>query len=577
MLFRFYRPASRRNFVAFGAGSLAVFWLISALPWTPVSAHAHEGHDDVVPAGNAAKGLPGLAVKSETYELVAMLDGERLTIYLDRYEDNSPVPNANISILIDAETVAAEPTSDGTYLVQSKLFLGSGSVELVFDIKAREGDALLVSRWLLPSASSTKGASNEVAWYTQPWLAVRHGAQDHLVLLALALAAGLAVGLAIRRLGSRVVPLLALILTVIAFAATSPWAQAHEGHDHPDDPQAKTVPASDTARRLADGTIYVPKPMQRILDVRTVIAKSDTTPRSLILVGRVITDPNRSGVVQSINGGRITAPGNGFPRLGQSVAKGDVLTLVEPAMSIADRTTISERAGEFEQLIAVTEAKLKRLRQLAERGVALQSLVVEAEIELEGLRRRREVIRATRVEPEALRAPIDGVVAISRVVSGQVVQAQDLLFQIVDPTALWVEAYDYGNTDPSNPKQATAAGLGTRPMKLAFQGWGRTLQQQATIVQFAIVDPPAAIRVGQPVSVSVQQQDTVMGILVSRDAVVRASNGEMIIWRHIEPEQFEARRVRTEPFDAERLIIVAGAAEGDRIVVRGAEMINQIR
>ena len=121
MLSQFYRPASCRNFVAFGAGSLAVFWLISALPWTPVSAHAHEGHDDVIPAGNAAKGLPGLAVKSETYELVAMLDGERLTIYLDRYEDNSPVPNANISILIDAETVAAEPTSDGTYLVQSKL------------------------------------------------------------------------------------------------------------------------------------------------------------------------------------------------------------------------------------------------------------------------------------------------------------------------------------------------------------------------------------------------------------------------------------------------------------------------
>jgi membrane fusion protein, heavy metal efflux system len=203
--------------------------------------------------------------------------------------------------------------------------------------------------------------------------------------------------------------------------------------------------------------------------------------------------------------------------------------------------------------------------------------VVEAEIELAGLRRRREVIRETRVEPEALRAPIDGVIATSRVVSGQVVRPQDLLFQIVDPTALWVEAYDYGNTDHSNLDQATAAWLGARPMKLAFQGWGRTLQQQATIVQYAIVDPPGSIRVGQPVSVSVQQQDTVMGIVVSRDAVVRAGNGETIVWRHVEPEQFEARPVRTEPFDADRVIIVAGAADGDRIVVRGAEMINQIR
>jgi membrane fusion protein, heavy metal efflux system len=79
------------------------------------------------------------------------------------------------------------------------------------------------------------------------------------------------------------------------------------------------------------------------------------------------------------------------------------------------------------------------------------------------------------------------------------------------------------------------------------------------------------------VSVSVQLQDTITGIVVSRDAVVRASNGETIVWRHIEPEQFEARPVRTGPLDAERVIIVAGAADGDRIVVRGAEMINQIR
>ena len=73
-------------------------------------------------------------------------------------------------------------------------------------------------------------------------------------------------------------------------------------------------------------------------------------------------------------------------------AKGDLLAMIEPAMPIADRTTISERSGELEQLTTVTEAKLKRLRELAARGVALQSLVVEAELELEGLHRRREVI-----------------------------------------------------------------------------------------------------------------------------------------------------------------------------------------
>jgi RND family efflux transporter MFP subunit len=246
-------------------------------------------------------------------------------------------------------------------------------------------------------------------------------------------------------------------------------------------------------------------------------------------------------------------------------------------MPLADRTTISERAGELEQLIAMAEAKLRRVRPLVERGVTPQSQLIDAEIELEGLHRRRDVIRETRIESETLRAPIDGVVALSRVVSGQVVQAQDLLFQIVDPKALWVEAYDYGDSDPTKLEHATAAFAGNSPMKLRFQGWSRTLQQQATVVQFAITDPPPAIRIGQPVTVSAQLSETVSGVIVGRDAIVRGGNGETLVWRHVEPEHFEARPVRVEAFDAARVLIVAGVTEGDRIVVRGAELINQIR
>ena len=308
-----------------------------------------------------------------------------------------------------------------------------------------------------------------------------------------------------------------------------------------------------------------------------VVAKPQTAAKAVVLVGRVIANPNRSGMVQSIHGGRVTAPEQGLPRLGQPVAKGDVLAMVEHAIPAADRTTISERSGEIEQLIAVAEGRLARLRPLAERSVVPQSQISDAEIELEGLRRRRDVLRETRVAPEVLRAPIDGVIAASRVVAGQVVQAQDLLFQIVDPASLWIEALDYGEIDPATLKEATAVGAGSKPMTLAFQGWSRALQQQATIVHFSIVDPPPSIRVGQPVTVTAKRSDSVTGVIVSRDAVVRGGNGETIVWRHLEPEQFEARPVRTEPFDAANVLIAAGVESGDRIVTRGAELINQIR
>jgi biotin carboxyl carrier protein len=286
--------------------------------------------------------------------------------------------------------------------------------------------------------------------------------------------------------------------------------------------------------------VFVPKPSQRLLNVRTTMTKPEEAQKAVSLIGRVIADPNRSGLVQSINGGRIIAPEKGLPRLGQAVRKGDVLALVEQAVPQADRTTLSERVGEIEQEIAVAETKLKRVRQLADRNVAPPSQVTDAEIELEGLRRRREIVRQTRIESEVLRAPIDGTIAAARVVAGQVVASQDVVFQIIDPKGLWVEALVYGEIDPAKVTGASATAVDGTPLKLAFQGFSKALQQQATVVQFAVENPPGNLSVGSPVTVFAQNGASVRDIIMPRDAVVRGANGEAVVWRHTDPERFEA-------------------------------------
>ena len=170
-----------------------------------------------------------------------------------------------------------------------------------------------------------------------------------------------------------------------------------------------------------------------------------------------------------------------------------------------------------------------------------------------------------------------GVVSAVRVVAGQVVGSQDVLFQIVDPAGLWVEALSYGDVDLSQLDGASALLAGGKPLSLSFRGAGRALQQQATLVQFAVEDPPETVAIGQPVRVTARNGASVSGIILPRDAVVRGGNGETLVWRHTDPERFEPRPVRTEPFDATRLVIRAGVASGERIVVRGAEHLNQIR
>lgn len=547
------------------------YWLAAA------AASAHDGHDlQPAPAAASAPGAPRLVASSESYELVAVLEGLRLTIYLDRFQDNAPVTDAQITVTINDEAVVAEPTAGGTYRVLSGQFGHGGLFEFIFDIRAPQADDLLIGKLSLATGTPARSAASQQPWYERVAGYLRHGAEDHLMLLTLTLLMGLALGFAIRRGRARVVPVLLLVVPGLVVPSMDHAARAHEGHDIEGPAPQSAVPGN-AARRLPDGKVFVPKPTQRILDVRTLVAKPETVPKSVVLVGRVITNPNRSGLVQSINGGRVVPPEQGLARIGQAVGKGDVLATIEPPMAMADRTTISERMGELEQMIAVAEAKLRRLRAMAERQVVPQALVTEMDAELEGLYRRRAVVGETRIAPEVLRAPVDGVVAVSRVVAGQVIQPQDVLFQVVDPHALWIEAYDYGESNPAALKHATAVAAGNATMQLGLQGWSRTLQQQATVLQFEIADPPPSISVGQPVTVTAQRADTASGFIVERDAVVRGGNGQTIVWRHVEPESFEARPVRTEPFDATHLLVAAGIEDGERIVTRGAELINQIR
>lgn len=543
---------------------------------TPLA--AHEGHDHGAPAAPAAAATDGsarISLHSDSYELVGILRGDRLTLFLDRYAGNEPVTDAGLAVTIGTGAeVAATPTPEGTYLVASPLLPGAGPLELVFAITHSGGDDLLIGTLERPAAAPP-AASSATAGAMLPGASLAiAGRQVPVLYLATggALAFGLLFGAGLRS-SRRIVPTMA-VMALMLLAGTV-IATAHEGHDHGEAKAA--LPSEDTPRRLADGAVFAPKPTQRLLEIRTQVTRPEEARRTIGFVGRVIADPNRSGQVQSITGGRVLAPAGGLPRLGQAVKRGDLLASVEQAVPQADRTTIAERVGEIEQQIAMVEAKLKRSRGLAERAIAPQSQVIDAEIELAGLMRRREIVGRIRIEPEELRAPLDGVVSAVRVVAGQVVGSQDILFQIVDPAGFWVEALSYGEAELSSLGAASAVLPDGKPLALSFRGVGRALQQQATLVQFAIENAPAAIAVGQPVRVTAQTGTVTSGIILPRGAVVRGANGEALVWRHTDPERFDARPVRTEPFDATRLVIRAGIAPGERIVVRGAEHLNQIR
>jgi membrane fusion protein, heavy metal efflux system len=540
--------------------------------------HAHEGHDHG-PAETVTGPLaPRVSARSETFQLVGILRGERLVIYLDRFASNEPVTTADVAVTIGDATdaVNAARAQDGTYVV-TPLRPAARQTELVFSITGESGEDLLAGMLTIPSEApgSVPGASTIATLRT--WLTSFVSPAWQMVLLLVA-TAGLALYGGYFLLRRYFVRAAALALMAIAGAAAAVAARSPEPEPDPRPAAAaKSVPTVDSPRRLPDGHVFVPKPTQRLLDVRTEQLAPQSAQRAVQLIGRVIADPNSTGLVQSINGGRIMAPDAGLPRIGQAVQKGDILARVEPTLPQADRTTILEKLGEVEQLIAVAETRLRRVRALVEKLVAPQSQLVDAETDLEGLRKRRQVLLEIRVEPEVLRAPTSGVIASARVVPGQVVQAQDVLFQVVDPASLWVEALVYGEIDPAALGHATATAPGRPPFRLRFQGFSHALQQHASVVQFVVENPPANLSIGQPVNVIAAAGEPVTAMIVPKDAVVRSTNGEAIVWVHEDPELFGAHPVRTAPFDATRVIIADGVARGARVVVRASDLVNQVR
>lgn len=349
--------------------------------------------------------------------------------------------------------------------------------------------------------------------------------------------------------------------------------------DVPEPPKAKGKPRImvDTPSRLSDGSVFLPKITQRLVGVRTEPVAAISIEPAVTLVGRIIADPNRSGVVQSTISGRIVGVDGVLPRLGQPVSAGQVLAVVTPSYAAIDATNVAQTGADLDQQIALAQNKVDQFRPLVRNNTLSPERLRTVEIELENLRKRRATLATSQRGAEPLTAPVDGVIAGMRALPGQVVSPQDVLFQIVDPKSLWVEALVFDPTVPHLSTEATATAAGTLALKLSFIGRSRALQQLSTVIHFAVVDPPASLNIGSPVTVYARTTERLSGLALPKSAVVTAASGESIVWVHTEAERFQPRTVKVRAIDGERVLVEAGIAQGDRVVTTAAELVNQVR
>ena len=611
-------------------------------------------HGDAEMSSGPTQGQPTgarLATASKDFELVAAAQGERLTIYLDRFADNEPVSGAQLQIDPgDGKTFDAAGAGDGVYTVTAPWVAQPGHHDLVFTIITDKDSDLLAGTLDVPTAealavaagatplalSRRPAADNVLAFFlgmvtafgmvryggvgaslwsrlrasashallaARAWLAAAAQAAAGRLAASRALATagwttrrdrlmsvlqprlatmapmfgGFATALARKRSVLTIAVVIYLIAMAILLAGRSVFA--HEGHDDGAQPAVPAGATGNNPHRLLDGTLFIPKSSQRLLNVKTAITQVSEVQRSVRVVGRVIPDPGTSGQIHASIRGRLEPANGRWPRVGDTVEAAQVLASVVPVVNPIDRGIILQQLAQIDHDTGLVQERLKTLAA-ADSGATAKERD-DARAELANLIRRREAIAAVLRDRDTLRAPLlapsTGVISASFAVAGQIVDEQEKLFEVVDLKRLWVEAYAYDVSGLGTVTDANAVGPSGSNYHLKFMSRGPQLQRQTIPLYFQIENPDAKLSVGSLVSVLIATAGDHAGVILPRSAVVRDTTGREIVWQHAYPEGFTALPVRIEPIDGEKVMVSAGLTANMRVVVEGADLLNEVR
>lgn len=373
-------------------------------------------------------------------------------------------------------------------------------------------------------------------------------------------------------------PSLLSIVLMLGTGASMPVLGAPGAHgpngEHLDAPSS--VSASGLAR-LPDGSVQVPMLAQRRMGIRTLIAPESDAAATVELSGRIVMDPNAGGQVQAMSGGRIEPGPRGLPLAGQAVRRGDVLAYV---VYRADPYALANQQSQLAELRSNRELAAQRVQRLQSlEGTVPRKDIDAARAELQSLTARERSIGASLGAREPLVAPVSGVISKAAAVAGQVVEVRDLLYEVVDPGRVLVEAT---TADPALPAKLAGAHLQeVAGAKLELVGAARSLRDGALPLTFKVQSGAAGgalpLAIGQPVTLVGALKERTKGYVLPAQAVVRNSANEPIVWIKSGAERYIPQPVQFRALDAATVVVTQGLGADNRVVVQGASLIAQIR
>lgn len=134
--------------------SVAGLVLFPLLVW----AHGGEDHGDAPVQAVIASSTQRLSTQTDQFELVGVLHDKVLTLYLDQFGSNTPVPKAQIELESGSWKATATEVSPAVYTVPAELLGQPGKYPMTITVQAGE-DTDLMDATLEVGPDSAAGAS----------------------------------------------------------------------------------------------------------------------------------------------------------------------------------------------------------------------------------------------------------------------------------------------------------------------------------------------------------------------------------------------------------------------------------
>ncbi len=137
---------------------LTMFALLSVLlALSPAQAHEGHVHADEAQAAPATV-APRFAARTDAFELVGVLTGGEIWLYVDRADNNAPVDQAEIELESGAFKARAQRSAPAVYRLKAGPLANAGKHAVTISVSAGEDADLLVASFdNAPAAAAAAG------------------------------------------------------------------------------------------------------------------------------------------------------------------------------------------------------------------------------------------------------------------------------------------------------------------------------------------------------------------------------------------------------------------------------------